>query len=141
MLKRLGRDVLSKKPDWMLLSCGVNDVWHGPKGVPLDQFKTNIAAIVDQCQSAGIQVMILTTTVIGEDLGNDLNAQLAPYNDFLRRLAREKHCLLADLNRLFREAIERGPKSGDLLTTDGTHLNEAGNRLMAEGILRAFGVA
>src|SRR5690349_17494201 len=29
MLARLERDVLSKKPDWMTLSCGVNDVWHG----------------------------------------------------------------------------------------------------------------
>ena len=29
MLARLERDVLSKKPQWMTLSCGVNDVWHG----------------------------------------------------------------------------------------------------------------
>lgn len=32
MLKRLRRDVLDRKPDWMLLSCGVNDVWQGAKG-------------------------------------------------------------------------------------------------------------
>ena len=31
MLDRLERDVLSKKPQWMTLSCGVNDVWHGEK--------------------------------------------------------------------------------------------------------------
>lgn len=35
MLARLEKDVLSKKPQWMTLSCGVNDVWHGPNGVPL----------------------------------------------------------------------------------------------------------
>ena len=29
---RLKRDVLDKKPDWMLLSCGVNDVGHGKNG-------------------------------------------------------------------------------------------------------------
>src|SRR5208283_3105429 len=29
MLARLDNDVLSKKPQWMTLSCGVNDVWHG----------------------------------------------------------------------------------------------------------------
>lgn len=28
MLARLDRDVLSKKPKVMTLSCGVNDVWH-----------------------------------------------------------------------------------------------------------------
>ena len=36
MLARLEADVLSKNPQWMTLSCGVNDVWHGNKGVPLD---------------------------------------------------------------------------------------------------------
>ena len=36
MLARLERDVLSKNPQWMTLSCGVNDVWHGKMGVPLD---------------------------------------------------------------------------------------------------------
>ena len=33
MLARLQRDVLAKNPDWMTLSCGVNDVWHGKNGV------------------------------------------------------------------------------------------------------------
>ena len=47
MLKRLDAHVLSKKPDWMTLSCGVNDVWHGAGGVPLDQYKINITKIVD----------------------------------------------------------------------------------------------
>lgn len=32
MLARLNRDVLSKKPRWMTLSCGVNDVWHQDYG-------------------------------------------------------------------------------------------------------------
>ena len=36
MLARLQKDVIAKKPQWMTLSCGVNDVWHGAKGVPLD---------------------------------------------------------------------------------------------------------
>src|SRR4051812_31104937 len=36
MLARLDHDVLSKKPNWVTVSCGVNDVWHGAKGVPLD---------------------------------------------------------------------------------------------------------
>ena len=36
MLARLERDVISKKPQWMTLSCGVNDVWHGKRGIALD---------------------------------------------------------------------------------------------------------
>ena len=72
MLARLDKDVLSKKPQWMTLSCGVNDVWHGPRGVPLDDaaaksgtfddkvatrgtYKKNITAIIDRAKAAGVK--------------------------------------------------------------------------------------
>jgi lysophospholipase L1-like esterase len=140
MMRRLDRDVLSKKADWMTLSCGVNDVWHGANGVPLEQYKTNITAIVDKCQAAGIKVVILTATVIGEDLGNPNNQKLAAYNDFLRALAKEKNCQLADLNADFQTVLKAAPKPGGVLTGDGVHMNAAGNLVMAKGVLKAFGL-
>ena len=72
MLARLEKDVLSKKPQWMTLSCGVNDVWHGPNGVPLNDaaaaagtfnsrpnepvggtYEKNITQIVEKAAAAG----------------------------------------------------------------------------------------
>ncbi len=96
MLARLDKDVLSKKPQWMTLSCGVNDVWHGNKGVPLNDaqasaqtyekrspnepdkgtYEKNITQIVEQAEAAGVKVVILTATVIREDLGNNENKLL-----------------------------------------------------------------
>ena len=140
MLARLDRDVLARKPDWMTLSCGVNDVWHGAGGVPLEQYKSNITAIVARTQAAGIKVMILTATVIKEDLGNAENAKLAAYNDFLRAVAKEKHCLLADLNADFQVILKAKTKPDNVLTGDGVHMNLRGNQVMAQGILKAFGL-
>lgn len=143
MLERLERDVISKKPQWMTLSCGVNDVWHGARGIPLDQYKKNITAIVEQAQSAGIQVVILTATMIGEDAPNENNKKLAAYNDFLRELAKAKNCRLADLNADMQAAVAlpagAPPRRGNLLTTDGVHMNPKGNQLMALGVLKALG--
>lgn len=143
MLARLEKDVLSKKPDWMTLSCGVNDVWHGARGVPLDQYKENITKIVDQCQKAGVKVMILTSTMIGEDQSNKNNQTLAGYNEFLRSLAKEKKCLLADLNAEMQAAIaaSEDKKGGKLLTSDGVHMNPDGNKMMATGVLKGFGLS
>jgi len=143
MLARLDNDVLSKKPDWMTLSCGVNDVWHGANGVPLDKYKENISKIVEQCQTAGVKVMILTSTMIGEDQPNPNNQKLMAYNEFLRTLAKDKKCLLADLNADMQAAIAKaGPdKKGNLLTADGVHMNPAGNVMMATGVLKAFGLS
>jgi len=144
MLARLEKDVLSKKPDWMTLSCGVNDVWHGKNGVKLPDYKTNITAIVDKAQAAGVKVMILTSTMIREDQSNSLNQQLLPYNAFLKELAKEKGCLIADLNADMQQALKKVPKDapkGKQLTVDGVHMNAYGNMMMASGILKSFGVS
>ena len=140
MLARLDKDVLSKKPQWMTLSCGVNDVWHGAKGVPLDQYKENITKIVDTAGAAGAKVVITTATVIYEKLDSPQNVQLAPYNDFLRALAKEKNLPLADLNAMFHERIKAENKPDKkVVTSDGVHMNGEGNKLMATGVLRAMG--
>jgi lysophospholipase L1-like esterase len=141
MLERLDKDVIAKKPEWMTLSCGVNDVWHGANGVPLDAYKQNITAIVDRAQAAGIKVMILTATMIREDATNSENQKLAPYNDFLRQLAAEKKCLLADLNADMHASLKPGQHHDHQLTSDGVHMNPLGDRMMARGILKAFGLS
>ncbi len=158
MLARLDKDVLSKNPQWMTLSCGVNDVWHGPRGVPLDDaaaksgtyddkvatrgtYKKNITAIIDQATAAGVKPVMLTATVIHENLGSPENGLLAPFNDFLRQLAKEKGVPMADLNAMFHERIKAENKSNvKVLTSDGVHMNVEGNKLMAIGVLKAFGL-
>ena len=144
MLERLDRDVLSKKPQWMTLSCGVNDVWHGANGVPLEDYKKNITAIVNQAQAAGVKVMILTSTMIREDQATAENQKLVPYNEFLLALAKEKKCLLADLNAdmqaAIAEAAKAGPVKGNVLTSDGVHMAYPGNEMMASGVLKGFGL-
>ena len=144
MLERLERDVLSKKPQWMTLSCGVNDVWHGAKGVPLEDYKKNITAIVDQAQAAGVKVVILTSTMIRENPETAENQKLAAYNDFLRALAAEKKCMLADLNAdmqaIIAAANKAGPVQGNILTSDGVHMAYPGNEMMAAGVLKGFGL-
>lgn len=160
MLERLERDVLSKKPNWMTLSCGVNDVWHGKHGVPLDDaqakaqtyekrgnepdkgtYQKNITQIVEQAQAAGAKPVILTATVIKEDLNNPENKALEPYNAFLRDLAKTKKLPIADLNTAFQERIKAANTPGkNAFTADGVHMNEEGNKVMALGVLKAFGL-
>ena len=148
----------------MVLSCGVNDVWHFSlrlgkrtfEGIPLDEYKTNIREIIEKAHAADIKIMILTSTMIGEDPEKETNKQLIPYNEFLREIATEKKLPLADLSRDMHAALKEIPDEpgkarmfGDpkyqrniknKLTTDGCHMNTLGNILMAKGILRTFGL-
>jgi len=165
MLARLDKDVISKNPQWMTLSCGVNDVWHFKlrlgkrkfQGVPLEDYKKNITKIIEKAQAANIKVMILTSTMIGEDQSKELNQMLIPYNDFLRKIAKEKNCPLADLNKDMQAALKTLPnvkgnarmfgnpkytsEFKNKLTTDGCHMNKLGNIMMAKGVLRTFGLS
>lgn len=144
MNKRLEKDVLSKKPQWMTFSCGVNDVWHGKTGVPLDRYKELVADIFDRCDAAGVKVIVLTATMIFEDHNGALNQQLAPYNAWLREEAARRKYPLADLNADMQAEIARirkiDGKPGNKLTRDGVHMNFPGDVMMAWGVLRAMGV-
>ena len=139
---RLEKDVLGKKPDWMTLSCGVNDVWKGAKGVSLEDYQTNIISILDRCQKAGVKVMILTATQISPRLDSPANIQLASYNDFLRKTAKDRGLPLADVSN--KMASEQGARKAagqtTPLTVDGVHMNHIGNQMMAAEVLQAFGL-
>lgn len=141
MLKRLQKDVLDHKPTWVSISCGVNDVWHGAKGVSLPDYKKNMTEMIDRCQAAGAKVLLLTATPIHENLDSPENKKLAAYNDFLRKLAKEKKLLLCDLNKAFSSWYAKKLNDKNLMTTDGVHMNGRGNRLMAREIVTALGAS
>lgn len=138
MLARLKRDVIDKKPVWVTISCGMNDVIHGAKGVPLDQYKVNMTSIVDQCQAAGIKVILLTTTLYG-NANSDYSKKLGEYSAFLRELAKEKKCELADLYAAFTDAMKAVPDPLHALTNEGVHMSPEGNVLLAKTLLKSFG--
>jgi len=154
LLSRIDKDVISKKPDWVTISCGINDVSYPQNSCALEPFKANMTAMVDQCQAAGIKVMLLTATVFGEDPTNPKdqqnNQKLIAYNEFIRTLAKEKKCPLADMNVRMQETLEslqaaQGAVSGaakapNRLTVDGLHMSPLGNEMMASVILSAFGL-
>jgi len=146
LLGRIGTDVIAKKPDWVIIQCGINDVGGGAQPVPAVEFQKNIAAMVNQCQAAKINVMLLTVTMFTEDQNHANNQKLVAYNESIRTLAKEKHCLLADVNPLMQAAVKL-PDGAPVVTPkpnrvadDGIHLNLIGHQIMAGSILQAFGL-
>jgi lysophospholipase L1-like esterase len=135
LLDRLDKDALSSKPDWLLLNCGVNDIFS--HNVSLDQFKTNVTAIVDKAQAAGVKVMLLTTTPIYEK--PDMTAGFVAV---MKDIAREKHLPVADLNAAWLDFIKaRGSDfGGPVLSIDGIHQNTDAHLTMARCILKTMGV-
>lgn len=144
MLARVGEDVIAHDPDWVCISVGINDVWHGLNGTPIDVFRDAYTQMVERLEKqTAAKLALFTTTVIGEDLCNETNRELIPYNDHIRRVAGEHKHLLVPMNEEFHKAITAWRKAGgeDLrFTIDGVHPTPVGSALMALTLLRTWGL-
>lgn len=159
MHARFKRDVLDKKPEMVMISVGVNDVWHdfrtpdwsgrAPKGdsgrgVKLDVHLKELDAMVNEAKAAGIKVVMLSPTVVYEDLRCEENKRMDLYVEAQRKLAQKNQVPFVNLNKSFKNVIGAFQKEAGrtqlLLTTDGVHLNDQGNTLVANDILKTLGV-
>lgn len=145
MNARMQRDVIDKKATWMTLSCGINDVWHGKNGVPLEQYKKEVAEIADKAEKAGVKLMILSATIFERDpMDGAKNEKLAPYNEFLKEFAAKRGLIFVDLNTPMWDVVKanmvNGKKKGLVVTADGVHMTPRGYKMMARGILKGFGM-
>ena len=144
---RLDRDVLSKKPTIVVIYIGINDVWHGEKdparGTSPDRYAAGLHDVIRRSQEAGARVILCTPTVIGEKRsgGNSLDAKLDQYADISRKVAKDENVQLCDLRKAFVDYLQKHNAEDSekgILTGDRVHLNDAGNRLVADTILKSL---
>lgn len=140
---RLEDDVLTKKPDLVVIYVGVNDVWHKQllkTGTDYDKYLKFYQAIIHKIQSKGSKVILCTPTVIGEkkNNANEMDIELNKYADGIKELAAKNKLPLCDLRKAFADYETKNnitDKEKGILTTDRVHLNNAGNKLVADMML------
>jgi isoamyl acetate esterase len=142
--KRLEKDVLTKKPSLVVIYIGINDVWHGEndpaKGTTKEKYEAGLKEIIGKIKDAGARVVLCTPTVIGEKKAgaNKLDSRLDEYAEASRKVAKDTGAQLCDLRKAFAEYLAKNnpdDKERGILTTDRVHLNDAGNKLVADTIL------
>ena len=145
--KRLQKDVLEKHPTLVVIYIGINDVWHwvtpGLKGTTKEDFESGLKDIIASIQNAGARVVLCTPSVIGEknDGSNPEDTTLGQYSEISRRVAKETGSTLCDLREAFAVYLKtHNPKNEEkgVLTVDRVHLNDEGNRFVAEQILNTL---
>ena len=142
--RRLQKDVLDKKPTLVVIYIGINDVWHGEKdpskGTLPDRFESGLKEMIEKIEKAGARVVLCTPSVIGEKKANAniLDSRLDSYSSISRRVAKDTGATLCDLRKAFIEHLAKNNaknQEAGILTGDRVHLNEAGNRFVADTIL------
>jgi lysophospholipase L1-like esterase len=148
LLSRIDTDVIARNPTIVVLYIGINDVWHsitpGCTGTPKDKYETGLEEIIGKIQKTGARVILCTPSVIGEkkDGTNQLDAQLDEYSRISRRVAQRTKIELCDLRTAFVNYLKmHNPDNVEqgILTEDKVHLNDQGNRLVAQEMLKVLG--
>jgi lysophospholipase L1-like esterase len=132
MTARLDRDVLRYKPDVMTLSAGINDVIRGVD--PVDYAK-DIETILDAVGKAHVEVIVLTTSTLGEKQAA-ADMRLAQFNAALLASAEKRRLRVAQVNQLMQQARKDGVK---FMEVDDVHPNFEGQRIIARAVLDAMG--
>ena len=158
LLVRYKSDVLDLNPDIVFIYIGINDVWHKydfGTGSDIDIYEKGLREIISDIIKSGSKIVLCTPTVIGEntgdfELGNkfkdvetmeNMNSDLDLFSEVVKRLSNEYSTELLDLRKIFMDYISANNPDNNpsgILTYDGVHLNEQGNKLIANEMLKFF---
>lgn len=162
-LERLSSDILPAGANKAIVMLGMNDLNRGAytteqpdaseqekRTSAMEKYKTNMAALVDGLQGAGLQeITLLTPTPFDETV--DSTAENAPGYDaaleeagaYLQQLAAEKGCAFVDVHTPLDEVnaqLQSSDPSDTIIGTDRIHPGDMGHLLIAYTIAKAQGI-
>lgn len=161
LLARFDEDVISKRPEAVLIWGHINDIFRSPNGdmaAAAERAKRNHSDMIRRAEQAGIDVILATEVTLSKSPGlvnwaKDLarqvlgrqsyqqrvNTQVRAVNDFLRAEAARKGWLLLDLEK----AVDDGDgyRRPEYSAEDGSHITPAGYAALtayATGLIQAY---
>ncbi|GAB3694435.1 SGNH/GDSL hydrolase family protein [Spirosoma flavus] len=129
---RFRSDVLTHKPDVLLIDYGLND-----RALTLAKARQSWQDMIEQAQKSNIKVILLTPNA---DLGYkapSFKTTLAQNVIQIRQLAKQYHIGLVDSYALFQAKVAQGEPLRKYLT-DVAHPNVAGHTLIADELMKWF---
>jgi lysophospholipase L1-like esterase len=155
---RFEKDVLSKRPQVVVIMLGINDatvdVWKKPPAtaprVSLVDYRANLTAMIRALKPGGVRVILMTTNPISwsettrklysaapyrPDDPEGFNVLLRDYAQAVRDLAQAEGVGLVDVYNKFKELEARPTRKVGYLTSDGMHPENEGHRVIADLII------
>ena len=132
-LDRLDRDVLSKQPDLVTVSFGLNDMTRFSE----EQFRKNLEAIVARCREAKVDVVLCTPNAV-INTGGRPTEKLERYCEVIRVTARYLKLAVCDQYRAGDALRTKDARGWRLTLSDEIPPNMDGHKLMAEELCRTI---
>ena len=138
-MDRYRSSVLERKPDWVIISFGINDSWQDkgpgtPSRLSLERFRECLQTFIRSIDSIQGRTILMSPNPLGSRYEPTRHERLRQYRNACNRIARKTNVYRIDKWSLFKKAARRSGRDVDALLTDGMHPNDEGHRLMAEEI-------
>ncbi|KLV25736.1 G-D-S-L family lipolytic protein [Niallia circulans] len=140
--QRWEADVLSLRPDLVSISIGINDVWRQLDQPQLEQvtpakFSTIYNRLLEKVKKeTNASIFLMEPTVIEEAIEAEGNILLKDYVSVIHHIAAKYAAVVVPTHQVFMEYLQK--QNHQVLTTDGVHMNSAGNMLMAQTWLQVY---
>ena len=135
MEKRVYRDVVRYQPDLVIINGSLN--W-GEENGDSDDYEAalrRVLAVIQQETKADIILMTPNMEKMPDVLKNP-KSPLIERVEIIRKLAREKHCCLADTYLAWEKYEEAGYPAVELLANRGNHLSVTGHEGFAKVLMK-----
>lgn len=132
LLRRLNNDIIKNKPNISFINGGINDIWWA--NVAIEEIIANLNKIYDELLKNNIMPIAISASVIQEDLSNNFNRKIDKLNEKIKLNSIDKKIPFVDVNSKMKKEIQRKTSNENLLTLDGIHLNEFGNKIFFDEI-------
>ncbi len=130
-LARLDKDVLSKKPDLVTVSFGLNDMTR----IPLETYKKNLIEITKRCQAANAKVVLCTPQAIIDTPGRE-RTKLVAYVEALKEAAKEAGAAVCNQLEAGEAFRNKDAWNWRLTLSDQFHPNMDGHKFMAQELCK-----
>ncbi|MBQ7107624.1 MAG: SGNH/GDSL hydrolase family protein [Clostridia bacterium] len=146
LLARLDDDVLSRKPDLLIIMTGMNNVWrhfdigtHFPEDVEkldIEHFEDDVRQMIEKTLATGCKLILATIFFLEPNKNDPIRKMCDEYNAVVKKLADEYGTYFCDVQAAFDKFMEK--ESAYLLAFDRIHPNATGHYIIANELLKVI---
>ena len=144
MKARWDTDVLAKKPDWLSIMIGINDVWRQfdtphekAAHVYPDEYKATLEELVVNTSPKVKGLVLMTPYLIEPDRNDAMRARMDEYGGHVREIAAHHKTLFVDTQAAFDRLLTTVAPTE--LAEDRIHPNLIGHMVLARAFLQGIG--
>jgi lysophospholipase L1-like esterase len=141
---RWQEDVINRKPDWLSIMIGTNDVWRQydtpfiKEGhVYADQYEATLRSLVEQTQSRVSNLVLMTPFYLESNEQDAMRRTMDEYGDIVKKIAEDTGSLFVDTQAAFNEVLKELYSA--TLAWDRVHPTTAGHVVLARAFLNKVG--